>query len=69
MKYTELVFYEPELFLNASNSNNTSSHVIIMICFAIAEDVFHLHKPQQRRRSAAESLPCLTQRYKDMRKT
>lgn len=63
------VFYEPECFLNVSNSNSASSHVIIMICFAIAEDGFHLHKPQRRHSSAAESLPRLTQRHKDTRKT
>lgn len=60
------------LFLNESNSNSAASHsyhIIIMICFAIAEDVFQLHKLQQRHSYAPESFQRLTQRHKDMGKT
>lgn len=64
MKYVKLLFYEPELIFNESNSNSTASHsyhtITMMICFAISEDVFQLHKLQQRFSSAPERVPQLT---------
>lgn len=35
----------------------------MMVCFAIAEDVFQLHKLQQRHSSVPERLQRLTQRH------